>query len=101
MVNCREAISDVESNETEFSTIYPNPFKGFASLVLDIKETKSIAVDIINMQGQVMRHIKARQMYKGENTIEISSEGLTPGMYIAAIIKDGNLSGHIRFTIIE
>jgi hypothetical protein len=99
-VNCREGEDMITADETRF-IIYPNPFKGSATIELNLSQPDDIAVEIMNMQGQVLTRIPSGHFESGKSTIDLSADGMAAGLYIARIIKNGTASDHIRFSVME
>ena len=60
-----------------------------------------VSVEIVNIQGKMIRKLAARHLEAGTNTIELHADGLAAGLYIALIIKNGNVTDHIRFSVVE
>ena len=83
-----EAASIVEVNST--FEVYPNPNNGNGTITWNNAEVKQI--NIINAAGQVVR---TQQV---ENTTTASFDGLTPGIYVAAVQTADNTQS-IKFIV--
>ncbi|MCU0433234.1 MAG: tail fiber domain-containing protein [Bacteroidia bacterium] len=67
----------------------PNPFNGSTLIKYSLPEhINNASLKIFDMQG---KEIRAYSITAQSGSIEISAEGLNPGMYIYAIVSDGNV----------
>jgi len=77
--------------------IFPNPASDVLQVALDMNKSASITLHIYNISGQKMFAQKV-QASKGHNTIPISVNTLTSGLYLLEI-NDGNSLKTKNFTI--
>lgn len=78
----------------------PNPFSDRTSIKLNIPNSVTSAVLFIyDMSGKQMK--QADIVGRGNIYIEITSEGLTPGMYLYSLIADGNVISTKRMILTE
>jgi len=77
--------------------IFPNPASDVLQVALDMNKSASITLHIYNISGQKMFAQKV-QASKGHNTIPISVNALTSGLYLLEI-NDGNSLKTKNFTI--
>ncbi len=69
-----------EQHSAESPTVYPNPASGFINILCD----KGSVIQVINMDGKLVKKIKSKQA-----TYKLDISGLLPGMYVVKTIKQG------------
>lgn len=69
--------------------IYPNPARDRITLVYTLKTAATIAIDISNMRGEVVRST-VQKTEAGTQRTNIDASGLTPGVYIVRFIANNN-----------
>lgn len=68
----------------------PNPFSSSTSISMNIPTSTSNACLVIyDMTGKQLRQIEITG--RGKTSVTLTSEGLTPGMYLYALIADGQV----------
>lgn len=68
-------------------TVQPNPVSTDQVLTVSINATQSFEaeVNLYSLTGQLVRKLNNRDFGVGSTTIELSTEGLTPGLYLVAV----------------
>ena len=87
------AVGTEELVETELSlNVYPNPVVASATLSVSVEENATLQLMIVNTIGKVVFNGQ-QNIVKGDNTFELSVDGLAPGHYILkAKTTDGRFS---------
>ncbi|HKR05674.1 MAG TPA: choice-of-anchor B family protein [Bacteroidia bacterium] len=62
---------------------YPNPFTNKIKFDLLLEEGSYVQVDLMDMTGKLVTHLLQHSMLKGDNTVQIETTNLLPGIYIA------------------
>ena len=89
-------IDDVQSKYIEnISDIYPNPVSSTLKIDIVLKESSQIECNIINLTGQYMNR-QSFDLYQN-NTIELKTADLKPGMYFLEIITTDGYKLSKRF----
>lgn len=79
-----------KSDQLSLSQNDPNPFTLSTSIAMSIPASVSKATLVIyDMTGKQLRQIEIAE--RGNTSVTLTSEGLTPGMYIYALIADGQV----------
>ncbi|WP_235298995.1 T9SS type A sorting domain-containing protein [Portibacter marinus] len=86
-------ISDVDDVD-DFITgkslhVFPNPVSnGHLSIVLDLDETKNIAVNITDMNGRLVKSVSSAEHYvAGKYQLEVDVHNLSNGFYMVNVIS--------------
>ena len=78
----------------------PNPFKSSTVIACDLPDnTADAAIRIYDLRGQQITVLPVRQ--RGHTSVTLSGESLRPGMYIYALIADGQEIDSKRMIITE
>ena len=78
----------------------PNPFSDRTSIKLSIpKSVTSATLFIYDMSGKQMKQTDISD--RGNISIEVTSEGLIPGMYLYSLIADGNVISTKRMILVN
>jgi len=64
---------------------FPNPCSGITTVFAEIERNADLLIEIHNMIGQKVYTIDAGTAHAGVNKIEISAEGLAPGVYFYTV----------------
>ncbi len=84
----------IKSNATVTSLeVFPNPAGNVATLRLNAPLSASADVSVFDMTGQL---VLTSSMYKGESTLQLNTEKLTPGIYAIRLL-DGVEISNTRF----
>ena len=85
--------TSIESTEADLFTVSqnePNPFTETTTIKLSIpKKTQAAALMIYDMSGKQIKQINISE--RGKTSVNITSEGLTAGMYLYSLIADGKV----------
>ena len=72
----------------EHISLFPNPAKEEATLVLDIKENSFVDVVIFDFSGKEVLNVFNGSVYSGKTEFKINTTDLSNGMYYAKISTD-------------
>ncbi len=90
-VGLEEEITEINS-----MSLYPNPTNSNSSLKIDVKNAGNALVTINDLSGKQVS-IANSMMFAGENTINLSTENLTAGVYFVNVELQGT-SKSIKLT---
>jgi len=85
--NCTTSTEIVEKLSGISYEVYPNPAIDFATVNLDLEDSKNITVKVLSMNGQVISSIVKRNTY-GKETIRVNFDGFAAGNYLLQITAD-------------
>ena len=94
MSKARGNATDInEVDETEVLSLSqnrPNPFSESTTIEVTVPEsTRTAAIFIYDMSGKQEKQISISE--RGKVSVSVTSEGLTPGMYLYSLIADGKV----------
>lgn len=69
--------------------LYPNPARGFFYIDIDITRTSNVKVSTYDITGKLVADFGNNVVYKGNNTIKCTTEGLACGIYFCRIESNG------------
>ena len=79
-------------------TSYPNPSSGFVNITIPDKATEKSFITVLNSRGQTVI-IKELESGKQGSTDQISTAGLSNGLYIVNIISGGQITASGKFIV--
>ena len=84
-------INEVDETEVlSLSQNRPNPFSESTTIEVTVPEsTRTAAIFIYDMSGKQEKQISISE--RGKVSVSVTSEGLTPGMYLYSLIADGKV----------
>jgi hypothetical protein len=100
--NINLAVSELKDENIYVSNIYPNPANTVEGAILSIqtKSPKAISIDIVNVMGQKVKSVLAKNITAGEARIDLNLEGLQAGIYFVTINSNG-ITTTKKITIID
>ncbi len=69
----------------DVSQNYPNPFNETSTVNVNIRNTSTLSLEVVNMMGQLVYTIDAGIAKPGMNTLVIDGSDLTPGIYFYTV----------------
>jgi hypothetical protein len=93
-VNIMVSVNNIDPLNDRVSQNYPNPFNQSTKITLTLDKSAQISIDIFNLIGQKVITVPSRTYAAGDNTVEISANGLEPGVYIYSITANGQRVSH-------
>ena len=69
--------------------VTPNPFTEYINVALTIEKDAEISIDILDMNGKVMRQLMSERISAGQQTYNFNVSSLNPGKYALRIVVDG------------
>lgn len=71
------------------SEAWPNPFNPVTHFDVNLTESNTIGVEILNLLGQRVKVIKTRPYSVGKHTLEIDLQNMVSGVYVAKTTVGG------------
>lgn len=76
--------------ETFDATIYPNPARDFVNVEFTLEGSTDVTLQIINLNGQVMKNVQQGRMMTGEHRLQVDINDLPFGNYILQVQTSDN-----------
>lgn len=70
-------------------SIHPNPFKGVLRIRLYSPDSRSVSINMYDIQGRLVNQMLASETKIGINELTIPNEGLAAGVYFLSVNTDG------------
>lgn len=88
--------SSVTTAETSASIagVTPNPILGTGTLHFALTRAVDVAIDIVDINGRVVRVVGARSYEPGDHQTPLLADGLAPGRYFVRVIVPGSTIVH-------
>lgn len=83
-------LSSLAADETGIK-LYPNPAKDNVSLVVNLRESNEVVVNLFDIQGKLVLALPAKHYQSGEQTISINTAVLANGEYLVKL-NSGNVT---------
>ena len=80
---------DWSIDENEFSSglsIYPNPSSGKSTIEYTLLQGSRVAIDILSINGKILKTVLNQPMTSGDHQTPISFEGLASGVYMVKLV---------------
>lgn len=74
-----------KSKKNSDITIYPNPMSEQGTIAFSLDATSDISISIYNMEGKLMKTIKAGKLNSGNQKIQITTDEFSRGTYFVSI----------------
>ena len=91
--NISNKVSEQKLDKTGMSaidwTIYPNPLTENSTIAFSVNQATNVIIDILDMQGKVIKNITSQEYNQGFYTINFPSIGLVQETYLCRI-RQGN-----------
>ncbi len=84
-----ENISETKNLIHSGLTIYPNPTKGLANLIIPSNKNKAVTIIITDISGRQVRHIETA-LLAGSNTIKLDIADVLNGIYTITVMDNSN-----------
>ena len=68
---------------------YPNPFRGQATAILNVPETRDMVVDLIDVLGRRRLLLVDAPLHAGRHVVAIDADGLPAGLYYIRLMGEG------------
>jgi len=81
--------------------IYPNPTSGITSLGFQMKSSKSMVLNIIDLKGQVVDHRDLGIFPQGENLVQLDLSSLQGGLYYLQLSNNGIINTTRKLMIVH
>jgi PKD repeat protein len=80
----------------EVSDIYPNPVSENSSVNIEMKESGTVSLSVINQYGQVVYAVE-RTLPSGSSKINMNTNSLSPGLYIVNLKANDDIATVRKF----
>lgn len=99
---CRANLVDVEEIDIISGiNAYPNPNNtGNLTVEIGLEENATLTLNMVNLQGQIVKAIGTRNYNTGNNTEILDIAELSAGMYFLQMTKDGQVS-NVKISVIK
>lgn len=77
--NLPSAVDDLQ--HAQAITLYPNPAMDYATLYFQLQEAQEIALDIISLTGQRLKHLPSQKCQAGDQQVRLDVQALSKGLY--------------------
>ncbi len=74
-----------KKGDLQISSIYPNPVKSEANLVITAPASDKISIAVVDMAGKLITQLNT-QVVSGDNMIKLNTSGLASGTYSVKVI---------------
>jgi len=81
-------VSEVAGNNVSGLEVYPNPFSRETTVRFEMTRQMNARVELVSINGQVLRVIQAGRLAKGKHQFTVSADGLAMGSYLVRISTD-------------
>jgi hypothetical protein len=76
---------------------YPNPFRSAVTLELVVPQRSNVTVEVLDLRGRVVRHLKAGEMPAGRHRLQWDGKAddavpLPAGIYLVSLKADGRMA---------
>ena len=76
--------------------LFPNPTNGELNINLNFTKNRTIRLDLVNMQGKVIKLLTEQTFVRGEHSLHYNLADLPTGVYMLRI-KSGMRSNTLKF----
>jgi hypothetical protein len=83
------AIGINELNDIQHAILYPNPSSQTTSLFFSLKNPGKVHVELIDITGKELLMITEEEFAKGNQSVSITTSGLSAGIYFCRIETEG------------
>ena len=90
----------VNLNGIRINSIYPNPVIGNADISMTIGQMADLRIDLLDINGRLVKNIMNSSVQPGEHTVSFTTEGLAAGTYLMAF-RSGNNGVAIKTAIVK
>lgn len=89
-----------EMSALNTATIFPNPTSTNATLAIELTETSDIAIEVMNMNGQIVQAFNNETLTIGAHEFTINTVDFAEGMYFT-VIRSGNATKTLKLSVIK
>ncbi|MGB3077402.1 MAG: T9SS type A sorting domain-containing protein [Chitinophagales bacterium] len=86
-----------EINMTAQLSVYPNPSDGNSTLQYTVQHAGFVQIDLLNVNGQVLKTLVAAFQNAGENQLQVSLVEEHAGIYFLQVKVDGSQTGIFKY----
>lgn len=99
-IDTTTSVANVGNSNFGGAKVFPNPASGNATLLMNVLQTGTVKINVIDMTGKVAMEVYNGVLTSGEQTIDFNTDRLTSGMYIISITSDKRQKT-IRFSVVK
>ncbi len=89
-----------ELNALSQATLLPNPTNSNATLQVNLAQTATVEIQVLNVNGQVIETVATEEMTEGTHDFTISSSEYAEGMYYA-VVRIGENASILKLSVIK
>ncbi len=87
-------VPEEESITTSEVVIYPNPTQEVAKVRLDLDQSQSVQINVINLADQSVTPLIDRVLGEGSHEFDWNTLDVEPNLYLIEVIQDGKSTFH-------
>ncbi len=80
--------------------IYPNPMNDLGTIAFNLGAAADVTISIYNLEGRLVKTIKAGKLNSGEQKIQISTDEFSKGTYLVSIDGSG-IHASSKFVVVK
>ncbi len=88
------------ANSVEAISVYPNPASLNANVAFTLQNNSKVTIQVSDVTGRVLSTIAATEYTAGEHEVELSTAGLSSGLYNVNVISEAG-TATTRLTVIK
>ncbi len=90
----------IKSKINSSISVYPNPMSDAGTIAFTLGTAADITISIFNLEGRLVKTIKAGKLNSGDQKIQISTEEFSKGTYFVSV--DGNaIHANSKFVVVK
>ena len=94
------AENEAAAPETSLLTVYPNPFRGDATVALTLDVAANVRVVVYDVLGRAAATLADGALGAGTHELTLDRRGLPAGVYVVRVVGDGLALSH-RVTLLR
>ena len=81
-------LGDLENNQLQDLSLYPNPSQGISSLTYSLNASSNLTIGIYDLQDRLIANYSQGVQEIGSHRVELNTRGFLPGIYLVKISTD-------------
>ncbi len=80
-----------QEKDLAFISLFPNPSNNEATVKIQLETSSKVAVNVYDITGALIIQVAAKELAKGEHSINLSTTSLANGEYFVTVAKDAKV----------